>query len=125
MYFLLNVCFSETWQEKNKQVRKKIRGAFVCDMHNIDMLSGTLLDGNKVDAVTACLCMGASNPDGIESFRQSLKNFRYCILDNQILLNMLSEQIKNSSMSLGKKDNRVILIIPFTSGSVWPGCHKV
>ena len=53
-------------------------------MHNTDMVSGTLLDGKKVDAVTACLCMGASNPEGIESFRQSLKNFRYRILNNQL-----------------------------------------
>lgn len=65
-----------TWQEKNNQVRKKIKNAIVFDMHNTDMLSGTMLDGTTFDAITASLCMGASNPDGIDSFSLSLKNFR-------------------------------------------------
>lgn len=64
-----------TWEEKNNQVRKKIKDAIVFDMLNIDTLSGTVLDGMTFDAITSSLAMGTANKDGIDSFSLSLKNF--------------------------------------------------
>lgn len=64
-----------SWDQRNDQVRRKVKAAIVWDMTKPDTLSGTVLDGIRFDDVTACLCMSASNST-IEDYTSTIKTIR-------------------------------------------------
>ena len=72
--------FSVTWDQINSRVRSKVKDAVVCDINDLDPLSGTSLKNTTFDIITSCLCLHVAALN-INDFKQVLQNIRYrCVI---------------------------------------------
>lgn len=62
-----------TWEQKNSQVRNKVKGAVECDVNKPNPLAGTLLENAKFDVITSCLCLHVAALT-IDDFKKALQN---------------------------------------------------
>ena len=68
--------FRGSWQERDLQLRDKVKDVVECDVNKPNPLSGTVLENVKFEVITSCFCISAAVLT-IEDFRKALKNIRY------------------------------------------------
>lgn len=99
--------FSSTWQEKNSQVRRKVKDAVVWDMTEPKHISGSVLESASFDVVTACFCL-SSACSTIEKYTSIIKNIRLAFLlfkDIEYILLLLKGR-KHSKQFCNKNVNK-------------------
>ena len=54
LHAIVLISFSLTWEEKNQQVRKKVKAAVECDVNKQNPLSDTSIENKTFDVITSC-----------------------------------------------------------------------
>lgn len=92
-----------TWEQKNCEVRNKVKNAVECDVNKDNPLSGTALENAEFDVITSCLCLHVAALT-LEDFTKALKNISKLLKSGGHLV--VADILDNKFYSVGDRKFR-------------------